>query len=194
MEKESRAIFDNTVVEFATVAAEYCAFLERIDSMNRNLFVDKVILLLPLMYVKASLLSKFKTIGFGNIETYVTEEMYETLRSKIAKLMGEKDDYLEIFLPDMAFSEEPITREISEDLTDIYQDIKDFIFVFRQGLNETMNDSLARCQENFASIWGQKLVNVMRALHNVKYSQDDEEEEDTDILDNNTDKDELSEE
>lgn len=33
-----------------------------------------------------------------------------------------------------------------------------------------MNDSLAICQENFGLLWGQKLVNTMRALHDVKYS------------------------
>ena len=85
-------------------------------------------------------------------------------------------------LPDMAYSDEPIKKNISEDLADIYQDIKDFIFVFQLGLNETMNDSLAICQENFGLLWGQKLVNTMRALHDVKYSpkargEDEEEEE-----------------
>ena len=65
----------------------------------------------------------------------------------------------------------------SEDLADIYQDIRDFIFVFQLGLNETMNDSLAACQEHFALYWGQKLVNTLRALHDVKYNQPDEEEE-----------------
>ena len=65
-------------------------------------------------------------------------------------------------------------------LTDkIYQDIKDFIFVFQLGLNETMNDSLAICQENFRLHWGQKLVNTLRALHEVKYAQGEDEEEET---------------
>ena len=77
----------------------------------------------------------------------------------------------------MKYSDQPIKKNISEDLADIYQDIKDFIFVFQLGLNETMNDSLATCQENFALYWGQKLVNTLRALHDVKYNQPDDEEE-----------------
>ena len=40
-----------------------------------------------------------------------------------------------------------------------------------------MNDSLAICQENFRLYWGQKLVNTLRALHEVKYSNTQEEEE-----------------
>jgi hypothetical protein len=35
-----------------------------------------------------------------------------------------------------------------------------------------MNDSLLACQESFEGIWGQKLVNTMRALHDVKYNAD----------------------
>ncbi|BEG99388.1 hypothetical protein BSYN_16530 [Bacteroides sedimenti] len=116
-------------------------------------------------------------------ETYVTEEIYELMRMNIASVLREKDDYLEVFLPEMAYSDTPIKKCISEDLTDIYQDLKDFIFVFQLGLNETMHDSLAICQENFRMYWGQKLVNTLRALHDAKYNADnadDEEEEERD--------------
>ena len=123
------------------------------------------------------MLPKCEVIGDEAPETYVTEEMYEVLRINLADIMAEKDDYLEVFLPDMAYSDQPIKKNISEDLADIYQDIRDFIFVFQLGLNETMNDSLAICQENFGLLWGQKLVNTLRALHDVKYNQESEEEE-----------------
>ena len=74
-------------------------------------------------------------------------------------------------------------RNISEDLADIYQAIKDFIFVFQLGLNETMNDSLAICQEQFKEYWGQTLVNTLRALHDVKYRQSEEDEPEEDDCD-----------
>ena len=109
----------------------------------------------------------------------MTEEIYEILRINLAGLMGDKDDYLDVFVQDMVYSDQPIKKSISEDLADIYQDIKDFIFVFQLGLNETMNDSLAICQENFRLHWGQKLVNTLRALHEVKYAQGEDEEEET---------------
>ena len=40
-----------------------------------------------------------------------------------------------------------------------------------------MNDALVECRENFAAYWGQTLVNTLRALHEVKYSLDDEDNE-----------------
>lgn len=178
MKKESQTIFDKNVIEFVTVAAEFCAFLERAESMKCSTFVDTSLKILPLLYLKASMLPKCETIGDEAPETYVTEEIYEILRINLAGLMGDKDDYLDVFVQDMVYSDQPIKKSISEDLADIYQDIKDFIFVFQLGLNETMNDSLAICQENFGMLWGQKLVNTLRALHDVKYNlQDNEEEE-----------------
>lgn len=176
MEKESQTIFDKNVIEFVTVGAEFCAFLERAERMKRSDFVDTSLKILPLLYLKASMLPKCETIGEEVLETYVTEEIYEILRINLAELMGDKDDYLDVFVQDMVYSDQPIKKSISEDLADIYQDIKDFIFVFQLGLNETMNDSLAVCQENFGMLWGQKLVNTLRALHDVKYSQQDEED------------------
>ena len=177
MEKESQTIFDKNVIEFVTVAAEFCAFLERAKRMKRSTFVDTSLKILPLLYLKASMLPKCETIGDEALETYVTEEIYEILRINLSGLMADKDDYLDVFVQDMVYSDQPIKKSISEDLADIYQDIKDFIFVFQLGLNETMNDSLAICQENFGTLWGQKLVNTLRALHDVKYNQEEEEEE-----------------
>jgi hypothetical protein len=172
MGKRTPVIFDRDVIEFVTVATEFCSFLEHAEGMKRNTFVDTILKILPLLYIKASLLPKNEWKTDGNLENYVTEDIYEILRIDLSTVMGEKDDYLEVFLPDMIYSDTPVRRCISEDLADIYQDIKDFVFVFRLGLNETMNDALVCCKENFESLWGQKLVNTMRALHDVKYNPD----------------------
>lgn len=183
MKKDSQVIFDRNVIEFVTVAAEFCKFIEQAEGSKRTDFVDTTLKLLPLLYLKASMLPPCEMMGEEAPETFVTEETYEIVRMNLAAILAERDDYLDVFVSDMKYSDQPITRYISEDLADIYQDIRDFIFVFRLGLNETMNDSLAICQENFRLYWGQKLVNTLRALHEVKYSgQDDDEEGDGDEL------------
>ena len=187
MGKESQIIFDRNVIEFVTVAAEFCKYMEQAEGIRRAAFVDTTLKILPLLYLKATLLPPCETMGDDLPEHYVTEETYEVLRMNLAGILGEKDDYLDVFVEDMKYSDQPITRYISEDLADIYQDIKDFIFVFQLGLNETMHDALAICQENFRLYWGQKLVNTLRALHEARYAQgedEDEEEEDEPEHDN----------
>ena len=176
MEKESQTIFDHNVVEFVTVAAEFCKFLEQAEGTRRAAFVDTALKMLPLLYLKATLLPPCEPMGEEEPEHCVTEDTYEVMRLTLASILAERDDYLDVFVEDMKYSDQPITRYISEDLADIYQDVKDFIFVFSLGLNQTMHDALAICQENFRLYWGQKLVNTLRALHEVRYTQSEDED------------------
>ena len=178
MEHTSQVIFDKNSIEFVTVAAEYCSFIERSRGADKKSFVDTALKILPLLYLKASLIPECELIGEGDLEVFVTEDDYEYVRLVVAHVMGAQDDYLEVFHPDMAYSDTPIKKTISEDLADIYQDLKDFISVFQLGMNATMNDSLCVCKEHFAEFWGQRLVNTMRALHDVKYNTSDEEADD----------------
>lgn len=194
-ENNSQVIFDKNAVEFVTVAAEFCGFMERVSDMKRRVFVDKSLKLLPLLYLKASLLPACERMEESDPETFVTETDYEVVRSSVASLLGEYDDFLEVFLDDMAYSDTPIHQNISECLADIYQPLKDFICVFQLGLEQTMNDSLAICRELFAEFWGQRLVNVMRALHDVKYRQlahgEETEEESSPLYEDNCTEEEL---
>src|SRR5574344_1109040 len=151
-------------------------------------FVDVAIIILLFFYLKALLIPKCEPIGEYDPDTFVTEDDYEFVRTKINGILAHKDDYLEVFMEDMKYSDTPIKRTISEDLADIYQDLKDFISVFQIGFNITMNDSLFLCKEHFADFWGQRLVNALKALHDIKYGRiddDDEylcEDEENDIL------------
>ena len=181
MKKESQVIFERNVVEFVTVAAEFCRYLEEAEGMRRADFVDTVLKLLPLLYLKAEMLPDCEQMGDTAPENYVTEETYEIMRLNLSGILTDRDDYLDVFVSDMKYSDQPVTRYISEDLADIYQDVKDFVFVFRLGLNETMHDALAICQENFRLYWGQKLVNTLRALHEVKYASGTDKEEEDDF-------------
>ena len=126
---------------------------------------------------KAEIATMPKVLFEGRIFVIFTEDDYEYVRCAVAHVLGPQDDYLEVFHPDMAYSDMPIKKCIFEDLADIYQDLKDFISVFQLGMNVTMNDSLCVCKEHFAEFWGQRLVNTMRALHDVKYNASADEEE-----------------
>lgn len=175
--KES-PIYAKQTVEFATVAAEYCAFIENTNSAEKADFVDKCVKLLPLLYLKAVLLPNTDFQLEEETEKFVSEENYEYIRASISRLLGAQDDYLEVFMDDIQYSETPIAANISEDLADIYQDLKDFIEIFTQGYEPTMNEALAQVNQNFREYWGQKLVNAMRPLHGIRFGsiEDDDEE------------------
>ena len=173
MEQTSQVIFDKNSIEFVTVAAEYCGFIERAQGAERNAFVDTALKILPLLYLKASLIPECEMIGEEDLEVFVTEEDYECVQYAIAQILGPQDDYLEVFHPDMAYSDTPIKKNISEDLADIYQDLKDFIGVFQLGMNTTMNDSLFVCKEHAAEHRGKRPVYTMHPHHKVKSNASD---------------------
>lgn len=52
---ENEIVYSRNTVEFVTVAAEFCAFLEQSEGRKRRDFVDTMLKLLPLLYLKASL-------------------------------------------------------------------------------------------------------------------------------------------
>lgn len=85
-EKNSQVIFDKNAVEFVTVAAEFCGFMECVSDMRCRDFVDKSLKLLPLLYLKASLLPACERMEDADPETFVTETDYEVLRGSIASL------------------------------------------------------------------------------------------------------------
>ena len=180
MKQQSQVIFERNSVEFVTVAAEFCAFIERSEGQKRSEFVDTLLKILPLLYIKASMLPECEVMGEDGLEAFVTEDDYEVIRINLQEVLADRDDYLDVFVEEMKYSDTPIRKSIAEDLADIYQVVKDFICQFRSGLNETMHDALAQCRDHFIGYWGQTLVNTMRALHEVKYSNVDEKEnEDT---------------
>lgn len=183
MEKED-IVFSRNTVEFVTVAAEFCAYLERTNEHSRKEFVETLLKLLPLLYLKAQMLPNDEKTTDEDMEDFVTEDSYEILRMTIFDLLADKDSYLDVFVADMKYSDTPVSKSISEDLADIYQDIKNFICLFQLGINETMHDAIIECNEHFQQYWGQTLVNTLRALHDIRYSTnlDDEEEEDNEQL------------
>jgi hypothetical protein len=178
MKEDESSIYERNTIEFVTVALEYCSFLEAVNEYSLFEFVDKSTKILPLLYLKASLLPEIPLEGDeAGFELSITEEMYESVRSRMADLLGERDAYLETFHPDMPFSDAPVAASISENLADVYQDTGNFCFLFRQGNEDVMSEAVALCRSNFREYWGQRLLNALKALHAVRYNEDDRIEE-----------------
>ncbi len=189
-EQLKEIVYSRDSIEFVTVAVQYCAYLETFEDTTQNDITDKLTKILPLLYLKASLVPETEEVGEDELEITVTEADYNYIASKIYNIYGKDDTYLEVFLQDMKYSETPISASVSEDLTDIYQDLKNFITIYERGITDDMNDALYTCIENFKAYWGQKLVNVLRALHSIKYSStpnDDDQYEDDPLLTNTDD-------
>ena len=164
-ESNTHYVYQDQAIEFVTVAVQLCLYLEKIEAYEKSDFIDKMLSLLPLLYLKARLLPKADEDLDGYPERFVTEQEYEYLRHTIAQKLGSDDAYLEVFMEDMRYSDEPITAFVSENIADIYQEIKDLACNYQTREESIMNDALVNCLEAFEQHWGQKLLNVLRPLH-----------------------------
>ena len=177
-------VYSKNVIEFVTVCREFCNWLENLtllhcgdefvvelDSENEQIkeFQWKALKMLPLLYLKASVLEKHETVLDEFLEKFVSESDYECIRIKIKTIMGKYDDYLEVFTNDIKLSETPLISSVSENFADIYQDIKDFLLNYRTAITEIMNDALYEIITQFETFWGQRLLNVLRAIHQIYY-------------------------
>jgi len=167
----SETIYSKNVIDFVTVAVEFCALLEKEETPTRAEWLDNMLKILPLMYVKASLLPETFAIDDEEPPTFVKEGDYLRVANRVAEMMGDENAYLDVFVDDMKYSDTPVSAFISENIADIYQDVRNFVSVYQYELTEQMNDALHVCINNFRDYWGQKLVNSLRPLHALKYSE-----------------------
>lgn len=166
-------VYSKNVIEFVTVANEYCSFLEAASTLTTGVFLDKVQKILPLLYLKTSVLPEVESYEEMGLEKFVSEVDYNFLQQKLMNLLGEYDDFQEVFDAEMQYSDGPLTASISESLADIYQDLKDFLMSYRTGDELVMQEALWACMDSFKNFWGQRLVNSLRAVHWLVYSDND---------------------
>ena len=159
--------YSKEVIEFVAVAKEFCNFTETAPQMDRKSFIRRLQKFIPLIYLKGALLPEIEVEQGELAEESVTEEQYNYLYGEIHRLMGEQDEYLEVFDENMQYSETPVVHSIAEKTCDIYQDLKNFIVSYRCGITEVIEEALWRLTESFELYWGKSCAGVLRAIHNV---------------------------
>ena len=100
-------------------------------------------------------------------QRFVTEEDYNFVLAGVRGFLGQDDAYLDVFVDQGIYTDEVQTAYISEDLADIYQELKDLAAAFQTGEEAVMNDAVVLCRQAFFDHWGRKVLAVLRALHEI---------------------------
>ncbi len=170
MEKKTDPVYSRNVVEFVAVANEYCKYAEHAGELKGGEILRILQRLLPLLYLKASLLPELEPFFEDDNEKFVTESDWFRINDAFKSKFGTANDYLELYDEKYIESETPVPSSLAENMADIYQDMKDFLLLYQTGTKEVMNDAVWECRLNFENIWGQKLVNALKAIHKFIYS------------------------
>lgn len=163
-------VYSDATIAFVTAAAQTCLLIEQCAEHERDEWIEQVLRLLPVLYLRTRLLEKEEASQEVELERFVTEEDYNYALVGIRNLLGSDDAYLDVFVDRGIYTDEVQTAYISEGLADIYQELKDLAAAFQTGEEAIMHDAVVACREAFNEHWGRKLIAVMRALHEISDS------------------------
>lgn len=163
-------IYAHDTLEFVTVAAEYCAIMEQNEDGTEGEFIDTLLKLLPLLYMKVQLLPAFDTEGALMPDDQVTEDDYNYVRGCAYRLLHEHDEYEMLVWDEDMQTEESRWCSVSEGLADVYQALRNFVAVYQQRVEPCMPGALWQLRDSFELYWGQTLLDTLRQLHRIRYT------------------------
>lgn len=176
MPQNVNQIYNNLVLEFVSNATMFCNLMEQADTFPIWKLIDRLHKLLPQLYTQAAHLPEHDIPNEEQNQPIVSEDDYEYIHQKLLIKLGEYDAYEEVFKPDRIETENAVGASISEELSDIYQDIKNFVLQYEIGPEAVMHEAVWEVRQSFELYWGQKLVNTLRAIHNLRFSSEEIEE------------------
>ena len=187
--------------EFVKLCRRYFEYLGKLPDKKISDFWVMQLNLLPDIYSGVSHLPQITARYSSDVEKFVTEREYNQTFVNLVSYIGALDKFTDFNDLSHPGAVKVIEASLSEMLTDIYQELKDFVLLYETGTLENMNDAIADCFDSFGRYWGVKLLTATRIIHvnlyqqryaeTKKASQIDEELEEELAENDNYDEDEL---
>ncbi|MFW5645481.1 MAG: DUF5063 domain-containing protein [Bacteroidota bacterium] len=166
-------VYSTEVLEFVKKCKYFTDLVDSALPEERKELVIELLKILPGLYSDMIGLPVREPVLDAGNEKIVTEEKWSEVFQKLAANLGSQNEYIDIPEEEEFDRLDVISRELSEDIADIYQDLKDFIEIFRLGTEEVMNDVLWECRINFENYWGTKLLRASLHLHKIMIRDED---------------------
>jgi Domain of unknown function (DUF5063) len=158
------------VLEFLRVAHEYCLFIEKAPEKNSGEISEFFLKIGPLLYLKGKLLPEITPEFPEASERFVTEEEWQDIFNILRASFTGKDEFYQVNYEE--FNEyEAVKASLAENLTDIYQDMKDFILLYQKNSWTARQNAVHDCKSLFETRWGPKLLGNLRYIHFLQNKQ-----------------------
>jgi len=164
--------YSRKVLEMITVANEFCLFLEKSQEYTLTEFLGFLQKILPLIYLKASLLPDIIVDDESFTEHYLTEEQWEAMFNDLRMKLTDCDIFYYVD-HNRTNESEPIRGSISECVTDIYQDLKDFLLLYQKPLKAFKENAIRNCKYLFETRFGYRILDAQTAIHNYLFQNEE---------------------
>jgi len=161
----------NQVLEMITVAHDFCLFTESVKDKNMKDLANYYQKVLPLLYIKGALLPEIEVTDNSANEKYVTEEHWQEVFMALEEKFGKEDKY---WFPD--HNNDLIKESLADNLSDIYQDMKDFVMLFQDTRLAAKENAVADLKRHFPTHWGLRATKALHKIHLTLFNNEIAEE------------------
>lgn len=172
--EEHDQVHSRKVLEMVTVANEYCRFLEKAEEYETGDLLQFLQKIVPLVYLKSSLLPEVQVSDEDAIEHYVTEQQWEEMFNVLRVKFGPLDEFYYIDLQEPSHHD-PVKGSMAECFTDTYQDLKDFLLLYQNPLRTFRENAVEECRKLFMTRYGFRMISAHTVIHTLLYKPDTEE-------------------
>jgi hypothetical protein len=163
---ENDPVLTRPILEFITVSNEFCQFTAKAESYSKEDLVDYYRRILPLLYLKGSLVQPVEPSDPESAELFFTEEEWELLFNTLRNKFYPNDH----FWVSSSLTDEDAEIEkasLAECLADVYQDMKDFLILYQKNLYTAKENAVHQVCLHFNDHWGPAALKAMLTLHNL---------------------------
>ncbi|GAB1418211.1 DUF5063 domain-containing protein [Bacteroidales bacterium] len=158
-------------LEMVTIAGEYCKLIENSGEAVFGQLLQTLRHFVPLLYLRGSLLQAPEPQYPEAAGRFVTEEEWDQIFLSLRKVCDNKDEFYFAGLSEFG-DDSLITGSISEHLTDVYQDLKDFTLLFKRPSLAARENALYECAQLFNKHWGLRLATLLPVIHRLTEESD----------------------
>ncbi|MBP7496464.1 MAG: DUF5063 domain-containing protein [Bacteroidales bacterium] len=153
------------IQELYLAANNFCNFIESSNDKSKDEILNYLEKILALIYIKGTLLPQVEDNEEYPAERYVTESIWEDIFNNLKSKFAEDD----IFTLANNETKDLYNQSLAELITDIYQDIKDFVIVINNPLAIAKANAVNDCRYLFESNWGWKTIYALGYIHKLLY-------------------------
>jgi Domain of unknown function (DUF5063) len=167
------------VEQFVELVRKYVALIEALPGQTAREFLLECAVLLPQIYSLGCQLPEVDLPEGDSVEP--EPHTIGSPMGKIMGLLGKYDMYSEVFDP--VFDHEALTATLSDDLSDIYRDLKDSLEKYDGNEETGRREAIWEWKFNLQIHWGHHVVDALRPIHSLVFDHLDPEfqnEEDND--------------
>jgi hypothetical protein len=153
---------DDRVAAFVAEARRYCALIEGVEPTGTRSFQKECLTVLLALYQRL-LLVPMADPEEPELAGRISHEEWQAIRDRTAT-RTEHDLYWEVFEPFARDKPDPIYGSISDDLADIWREVRVGLLTFDSGKPNCVQSAVWHWRFSFGFHWGHHLADAIRAF------------------------------